>query len=150
MFANCILFVTFCSMGTLVRRNKTWHYSAQKVMEFGLLMRDIPVYVSCKFEMYFFKITLVQVISENVRIAFLYVLSIFIRDLTSILKTAVRDSCILKNRSPRQNFAVPLYKFIYPPHFLKKKINYFYSALLWDCTSYTFAWYHHYWDVSSL
>ena len=40
-------------------------------------MRDIPVYVSCKFEMYIFKIALV--ISENVRIAFLYVLSIFLK-----------------------------------------------------------------------
>ena len=45
-------------------------------MEFGQLMTDIPIYVSCKFEMYIFKIALV--ISENVRIAFLYVLSIFI------------------------------------------------------------------------
>ena len=44
-------------------------------MEFGLLMTDIPVYVSCKFEMYIIKIVLV--ISENVRIAFLYVMSIF-------------------------------------------------------------------------
>ena len=76
MFANCILFATFCSMGTLVRRKKTWRYSAWKVMEFGLLMTDIPVYVSCKFEMYIIKIVLV--ISENVRIAFLYVLSIVI------------------------------------------------------------------------
>ena len=74
MFANCILFATFCSMGTLVRRKKTWRYSARKVMEFGQLMIDILVYVSCKFEMYIFKIA--QVISENVRIAFLYVLSI--------------------------------------------------------------------------
>ena len=74
MFANCILFATFRSVGTLVRRKKTWHYSARKVMEFGLLMTDIPVYVSCKFEIYNFKIALV--ISENVRIAFLYVLSI--------------------------------------------------------------------------
>ena len=38
-------------------------------------MTDILVYVSCKFEMYIFKIA--QVINENVRIAFLYVLSIF-------------------------------------------------------------------------
>ena len=45
-------------------------------MEFGQLMIDILVYVSCKYEMYIFKI--VQVISENVRIAFLYVLSILI------------------------------------------------------------------------
>ena len=75
MFANCILFVTFCSMGTLVRGKKIWRYSARKVLEFGLLMRDIPVYVSCKFEIYIFKIALV--ISENVRIAFLYVLSIY-------------------------------------------------------------------------
>ena len=43
-------------------------------MEFGQLMKDILVYVSCKFEMYIFKIALV--ITENVRIAFLYVLSI--------------------------------------------------------------------------
>ena len=47
-------------------------------MEFGLLMTDIPVYISCKFVMYIFKITLV--ISENVRIVFLYVLSIFEAD----------------------------------------------------------------------
>ena len=45
-------------------------------MAFGLLMADIPVYVFCKFEMYIFKIALV--ISENVCIAFLYVLSIYI------------------------------------------------------------------------
>ena len=43
-------------------------------MEFGLLMADIPVYVSCEFEMYIFKIA--PVISENVCIAFLYALSI--------------------------------------------------------------------------
>ena len=43
-------------------------------MEFGQLMIDILVYVSCKFQMYIFKTA--QVISENVRIAFLYVLSI--------------------------------------------------------------------------
>ena len=43
-------------------------------MAFGLLMADIQVYVSCKFEMYIFKIALV--ISENVIIAFLCVLSI--------------------------------------------------------------------------
>ena len=74
MFANCIWFATFCSMGTLVRRKKTQRYSARKVMEFGQLMIDILVDVSCKFEMYIFKI--VQVIIEDVRIAFLYVLSI--------------------------------------------------------------------------
>ena len=43
-------------------------------MEFDQLMRDIIVNVSCKFEMYIFDIA--QVIGENVRIAFLYVLSI--------------------------------------------------------------------------
>ena len=74
MFANCILFATFRSMGTLVQRKKIWCYSARKIMEFDLLMTDILVYVSCKFEMYIFKIA--QVISENIRIAFLYVLSI--------------------------------------------------------------------------
>ena len=81
MFANCILFATFCSMGTPVRRKKTWRYSARQVMEVGLLMTDIPVYVSCKFEMYIIKIALV--ISENVRIAFLYVLSIVMAVLNS-------------------------------------------------------------------
>ena len=75
MFANCIMFATFCSMGILVRGKKTWRYSARKVMEFGKLMADILVYVSCKFEMCIFKIA--QVIGENVPIAFLYVLSIF-------------------------------------------------------------------------
>ena len=74
MFANCILFATLCSMGTIVRRKKMWHNSARKVMEFGQLMADILVYVSCKFEMYILKIA--QVIGENLPIAFLYVLSI--------------------------------------------------------------------------
>ena len=74
MFANCILFATFCSMGTLVRRRKTWRYRAQKVMTFSLLMADITVYVSCKFEIYIFKTALV--INKNVSIAFLFVLSI--------------------------------------------------------------------------
>ena len=74
MFANCILFADFCSMGTLVRRKKTWSYIPKKIMEFGLLMTDIPVDISCKFEMFISKFALV--ISENVRIAFLYVLSI--------------------------------------------------------------------------
>ena len=75
MFANCILFATFCSMGTLVRRKKTWRYSARKWLKFGQLLIDILVNVSCKFEMYIFKIA--QVINEKVRIAFLYVLSIY-------------------------------------------------------------------------
>ena len=75
MYANCILFATFCSMGTLVRRKKIWRYSAQKVMEFGQLIADIPVYVSCKFEKNIFEIA--QVIGENLPIAFLYVLSIY-------------------------------------------------------------------------
>ena len=44
-------------------------------MEFGQLVIDILVYVSCKFEMYIVKIA--QVISESLRIAFLYVLSIY-------------------------------------------------------------------------
>ena len=77
MFANCLLSATFCSIGTLVRRKKTWRYSARKVMEFGQIMVDILVNVSCKFEMYIFKIA--QNINENVRIAFLYVLSIYLK-----------------------------------------------------------------------
>ena len=43
-------------------------------MAFGLLMADIPVYESCKFEINILKIALV--ISKNVCIAFLFVLSI--------------------------------------------------------------------------
>ena len=74
MFANCILF----AMGILVRRKKTWRYSDRKVMEFGQLMIDILVNVSCKCEMYILLIA--QVINENVRIAFLYVLSICFRE----------------------------------------------------------------------
>ena len=73
MCANCILFAAFYSMGDLVRRKKTYRYSAQKVIEFSQLMADILVYESCKFEMYIFEIA--QVIGENVPIAFLYVLS---------------------------------------------------------------------------
>ena len=72
LFANFNLFATFCSMGALLRRKKTWRLSSRKVMEFCLVMRDLPVYVSCKFEMYIFKVALV--ISENVLIALLYVL----------------------------------------------------------------------------
>ena len=60
MFADCILFATFCSMGTLDRRKKTWLYSARKIKEFGQLMMDILVNVSCKFEMYIFKIAQVM------------------------------------------------------------------------------------------
>ena len=41
---------------------------------FGQLMIDILVNVTCKFEMYIFKIA--KVINENVCIAFLYVVSI--------------------------------------------------------------------------
>ena len=76
MFANCILFATFCYMSTLVRRKKTCCYSAREVIEIVSLMTEIPVldFVSCVFEIYIFKIALV--ISELVRIAFLYVQSI--------------------------------------------------------------------------
>ena len=46
-------------------------------MEFGQLMIDILVNASCKFDMYIFKIA--QVINENVHIAFLNVLSIYMQ-----------------------------------------------------------------------
>ena len=59
----------------IISSEKTWRYSARKVMEFGQLMADILVYVSCKFEMYILEIA--QVIGENVSIEFLYVLSIY-------------------------------------------------------------------------
>ena len=89
-FANCILFATLRSMGTLVRGKKSWRYSALKVMEFGQLMIDIQVYVSYKFEMYIFKIA--QVISEKVRIAFLYVLSI----ISLLQSTHIFDAIIVQ------------------------------------------------------
>ena len=94
MFANCILFATFCSMGTLVRRKKTWRFSARKVMEFGILLADIPVFVSCKIEMYIFKFALV--ISEIVRIAFLYLLSIYYTN--SKQHCCINDNFLLMTR----------------------------------------------------
>ena len=84
MFANCILLATFYSMGTLVRRKKTWRYSAWEIIEFGQLMIDILVYVSCKFEMYIFKIA--QVIRENLCIAFFFMYSVYIYLLTLKLR----------------------------------------------------------------
>ena len=90
MLAYYILFATFCSMGTLVRRKNTWRNSTGKVMEFGLIMTGIAVYVFYKFEMYIFKITLG--ISENVRIAFLYELSIY----TVYIHTYTLTRCILR------------------------------------------------------
>ena len=38
---------------------------------------------------------------------------VVIRDLTRILKIAVQDSSFMKSCSPRQNFAVPVYKHEY-------------------------------------
>ena len=68
------------------------HMEPPPFMKFGLLMTDIPVYVSCKFEMYIFKIALV--ISENVRIAFLYVLSI--ETTKAVNKTLIRLCTLLR------------------------------------------------------
>ena len=65
-------------------------------MEFGQLMTDILVNVSCKFEMYIFKIA--QVINENVCIAFLYVLSIpIIVFLISFLFVSFETTIIKEN-----------------------------------------------------
>ena len=61
-------------------------------MEFGLLMTDIPVYVSCKFEMYIFKIALIK--SGNICIAFLYVLSIIKIHVIIIIKARYLRCCI--------------------------------------------------------
>ena len=64
-------------------------------MEIGQLMIDILVYESCKFQMYIFKIA--QVISENVRIAFLYVLSIlwqqFYRNVSEVFLYQPQEFC---------------------------------------------------------
>ena len=48
---------------------------SQKNMEFNLLVANVLFCVTCKFEMAIFKI--VQVMTENIRFSFLYVLSIF-------------------------------------------------------------------------
>ena len=45
-------------------------------MEFSLRVADMPFFVFCKFEIVIFKI--VQVMTENIPFAFLYVLSISI------------------------------------------------------------------------
>ena len=63
-------------------------------MEFGQLMIDILVYVSCKFEMYIFKIA--QVINENIRIAFLYVLSIQYKTLLHIKSKNINKNTVLE------------------------------------------------------
>ena len=44
----------------------------------------------------------------------------------------------MKSCSPRQNFAVPVYKHEYGPHFCQpKKVDFYNSALLWwYCISY--------------
>ena len=70
-----LIICDFLFYGYPCLKKDTWRYSARKVRVFGLLVTNIPVYVSCKFEMYIFKISLV--INENVCFAFLYVLSIF-------------------------------------------------------------------------
>ena len=75
MLVNYILFAIFCFNGTLVRREKTLRYSARKVTGFGLLMTDIPINVSCKFEMYMFEFALVM--NENVLFAFLNAIIFF-------------------------------------------------------------------------
>ena len=46
MCANCTLFATFCSMGSLVRRKKTYRCIARKVMDFRQVLADILVYES--------------------------------------------------------------------------------------------------------
>ena len=73
----CLLHIVcdFLFYGYPCSKKEKWRYSARKVMESGQLITDILVKVSCKFEMYIFKIA--QAINENVRIAFLYVLSIY-------------------------------------------------------------------------
>ena len=83
-------------------------------MEFGQLMIDILVYVSCKFEMYIFKIA--QVISENVRIACLYVLSIETTSNFTNKREMQNDEnvrrCLNKQQSSRlftNNFASCIY-----------------------------------------
>ena len=41
MFANCILFATFCSMGSPCSKKENVSLQCPECMEFGLLMTDI-------------------------------------------------------------------------------------------------------------
>ena len=68
---RCLL-IAYCLRLSVPLFEEIKRYSARKVMEFNQTMTDILVNVSCKFEMYIFKIA--HVINENVRTAFLYVL----------------------------------------------------------------------------
>ena len=61
-------------MGTLYWRQKNNVSVFEKNMEFGLRVGDMSFSFSCKFKIVIFKI--VQVMTENIYIAFLYVLSI--------------------------------------------------------------------------
>ena len=62
-----------------------------EVMEFGQLMKLILVYLFYKLEMYIVLIALV--ITENVRIAFLYVLSIYNRSLNIFESMKTKGNC---------------------------------------------------------
>ena len=61
-------------------------------MEYGLRIEDVSFYVSYKLEIGIYKI--VKVITENIRLAFLYVLSIF----------PCLDFAFLKSQKVPQNF----------------------------------------------
>ena len=66
-------------MDALVRRNMV--LQCLETYEIRSINGIIPVYVSCKFEMYIFKITLV--INKTVRFAFLYALSMCVAIMSS-------------------------------------------------------------------
>ena len=77
MFPNCILFATFSFCGYPC--SKKANMELQCPESYGIRPsndRHTSLCISCMFEMYIFKIALV--ISENVRIAFLYILSILL------------------------------------------------------------------------
>ena len=63
-----ITYILFHGYPCMTKKNVI--YSAGKIMEFILLIRDMPISVTCKFEMFIFKGS--QVIKYYVMFAFLF------------------------------------------------------------------------------
>ena len=61
-------------------------------MEFILLIRDMPIYVTCKFEMLIFKSS--QVIKYNVMFAFLFVHTVLGRKQNKQTRSANQIKCL--------------------------------------------------------
>ena len=69
-------FLRLFGYGYSLLTQKTYCFCVRKNMEFNLLVVNMLFCVTCKFEMAIFKIA--QVMTENIRFAFLYLLSIYV------------------------------------------------------------------------